>query len=193
MPLNKSVAVVNDEIITLLNASLFHQLSAVLAKIKENKKLTPSDFPFEMTQDQLKITIEKLIVIELLFQELRKFKIDPITPDEALNRIKPFFIAQNSFETILSKLNTTEKIFLGLLAKKYSTDFFIETKFNDKTLFVTDNEINEYIEKHKISKTQSDRQKIIDAIKVSKNQSRISFFITNLFERSNVKYIHINF
>lgn len=187
--IDKTLAVVNDEIITLSNVTLFYQLHTILNSkniwtSNEIKKL-----PLDLSQKALKTYTEKLMIIELLFQELKKFNFKSVKSKAAITQLKAKIKGEDTYLNLINRLLSSENAIKVLLVKKSSAELFINSKINRENLLVTDEEINSFITKNNLKNNKKSRDKAIRAIKDDKNDNRISTFIKKLLERNNVKYI----
>ena len=196
--INRVVAVVNDQIITLSEVALFYQIKkADNATIQELKILSKNlstskgnEALFPMSKSESEKSTRQLIIMELLFQESKRFNIKPVPEGKSLTEFKKKFPDNSSFVVFLTNLHAGERKISTLLSKMKSAKHFITTKLNWKNVIVTDMEMIAHLTLKKIPDNKKTRARAMKYIKNRKNRKRISYFIKKLLERNHVKYIY---
>ncbi|RLA89192.1 MAG: peptidylprolyl isomerase [Deltaproteobacteria bacterium] len=141
---NKKVAEVNGVVITQTEFDReFQDVKQRL--IRMGKSVNKSNL-----QQIKKNVLEKLIGLELLYQESQKegFKVDKAKVSEEFDKIKKRFKNEADFKNILSRLGYTEISLKKQIKREIAIHQFIEEKFVKK-ITILDKDLKAYYDSHK--------------------------------------------
>ena len=89
--LNKSMASINNEIITLSDVFLFGQINFLLSQQFKSSSEILDKIPVSLDRNKIAQLTKDLIVVEILNQELIKFNMGHIDPETAVKNFLSLF------------------------------------------------------------------------------------------------------
>lgn len=185
--LDKSIAVVNSEVITLSIVAQSYQIQKIF-ELSVGKKVDINKIPYPMDRKIINSILNKYIIYELVHQETRR-----ISPQKretnSLNIFKKKFKTEDDFKKFLKKLHITENFIKSFLFKKSNFDSFIKTKININKIIITNDEIQKLLIRRNLSNSKKNRIRAKDEIRNIKYQMQLSEFLGKLLSRNNVKYL----
>lgn len=131
--------------------------------------------------DIKKKVLEKLIDVELLYQESQKkgFKVDDSTVEEQFAKFKEQFENAEEFNKELARVKLTEASLKNQIKQGMAIQQYVNKEFFDK-ITVSQDEIKNFYESHL-------KERIEKNLKQEKIQDEVAKFLDKLKEKSEVK------
>lgn len=176
---NKIVASFDDSVLTLWEVKRELQLQRVQKKI-------PLTTP--ITKDELRETAKTMIVEMLVISEAESFNIGALTESEIVGIFSKFqrsFASKHDFQSFVSEYLWTENELKRVLARPIHVERFIKEKILSAYIYITDEEIADWLGDHKGMKKEAARERL----RKRRLYENLKDWITNLKNRSNVRVI----
>lgn len=176
---NKIVASFNDSVLTLWEVKRELQLQRIQKKI-------PLTAP--ITKDELREIAKTMIVETLVTYEAESFNIGALTEFEIADIFSKFqrsFASKHDFQSFMSEYLWTENELKRVLARPIHVERFIKEKILSAYIYITDEEIGDWLRDHKGMKKEIARERL----RKRRLYENLKDWITNLKNRSNVRVI----
>ncbi len=187
---NKIVASFDNSVLTLWDVKRELELQRVQKKISLphiTPETTPQITP-EITKDELREMAKTMIVEMLVTYEAESFNIGALTEFEIVGIFSKFqrsFASKHDFESFMSAYLWTENELKRVLARPIHVERFIKEKILSAYVYITDEELGEWLRDHKGMKKEVARERL----RKRRLYENLKDWITNLKNRSNVRVI----
>lgn len=186
---NKIVAGFDDSVLTLWDVKRELGLRRVQQKIPLAAPVTSmTPTPPPITKDELRETAKTMIVEMLVISEAESFNIGALAESEVAGIFSKFqrsFASKHDFQSFVSEYLWTENELKRVLARPIHVERFIKEKILSAYIYITDEEIVDWLRDHKGMKKEAARERL----RKRRLYENLKDWITNLKNRSNVRVI----